>query len=140
MGPHRALRPRCATCPPDGQGNRGNYCVPRNRTAQILTQPKNSDDSMFHTENAKLLSKSAVFALRTYASPVVGGLQGGHGKPDLLMGAVRALCRTAPNHQETVFFGFVEGAIGCGHSCRTGQNPQHFEEFGHAVALCPFLQ
>jgi hypothetical protein len=44
------------------------------------------------------------------------------------------------SYQETVFFGFVEGAIGCGHSCRTGQNPQHFEEFGHAVALCPFLQ
>ena len=27
---------------PDGQGGRGNYCVPIHRTAQILTQPKNS--------------------------------------------------------------------------------------------------
>ena len=47
---------------------------------------------MFHPENGRLLSKSAVFALRTYASLVVGGLQGGHGKPNLRMGAVPALC------------------------------------------------
>ena len=38
---------------------------------------------MFQTQTAGLLSKSAVFALRTYASLMVGGLQGGHGKPDL---------------------------------------------------------
>ena len=37
-----------------------------------------------------------VFALHTYASLVVGGLQGGHRKPNLLMGTVRALCRNAP--------------------------------------------
>ena len=43
---------------------------------------------MFHTENARLLSKSAVFALWTYASLVVGG----HGKANLLLDAVPALC------------------------------------------------
>ena len=66
-------------------------------TAQILAQPEDSDNAMFHTENAGLLSKSAVFALRAYASPVVGGLQGGHRKPNLPMGAVHALCRNAPS-------------------------------------------
>ena len=44
---------------PDGQGGCNNYCVPRHRTAQILTQSKNSDDelkqSMLHTENAECL-------------------------------------------------------------------------------------
>ena len=80
---------------PDGQ-DRSNYCVPIHSNAQILTQSKNSDKALFHTENAGLLSKSAVFALRTYASLVVGSLQGGHGKPYLLLGAVRALCRNAP--------------------------------------------
>ena len=81
---------------PDGQGDRSNYRVPIHRTAQILTQSKNSDKAVFHAENATLLSKSAVFALRTHASRVVGGLQGGHGKPNLLMGAVPARCRNAP--------------------------------------------
>ena len=39
------------------------------RTAQILTQSKNSDNestqTLFHTENAKSLSESAVFATWT---------------------------------------------------------------------------
>ena len=48
---------------------------------------------MFHTKNARMLSESAVFALWTYAPPVVGGFQGGHEKANLLLGAVRALCR-----------------------------------------------
>ena len=51
---------------PDGQADRGNHCVPRRRTTQILTQSQNSDtelkQSMFHTENPRLLCKSAVFA------------------------------------------------------------------------------
>ena len=82
--------------PPGGQGDRNNYCAPIHRTAQILTQSKNSDKVVFHTENAGLMSKSAVFALRMYASRVVGDLQSGHGKSSLLMGAVRPLCRNAP--------------------------------------------
>ena len=41
-----------------------------------------SVEPLLHTENAGLLSKSAGFALRTYASSVVGGLRGGHGKPN----------------------------------------------------------
>ena len=40
--------------------------VPVHRTAQILTTSKNSDNeltqSTFHTENARMLSESAVFA------------------------------------------------------------------------------
>ena len=38
-------------------------------------------------------SQAAVFALRMHASLVVGGLQGGHGKANLLVG----LCRNAPD-------------------------------------------
>ena len=45
---------------PDGQGDRGNHCVPMHRTAQTPTQSKNSANElkqmMFHTENARLLS------------------------------------------------------------------------------------
>ena len=61
---------------------------------QISTQSKNSDNeskqTMFHTENVRLLSESAVFAPWTYASPVVRGFQGGHRKANLLLGAVHA--------------------------------------------------
>ena len=49
---------------------------------------------MFHTENARLLPESAVFALWKYVSPVVGG-QVGHGKANLISGGVRMLCRNA---------------------------------------------
>ena len=87
---------------PDGQGDRNNYCVLAHRTAQILTQSKNLDKAMFHTENAGLLSKSAVFALQTHPSLVVGGLQSGHGKPNLLLGAVCALCRNNPNEHTSM--------------------------------------
>ena len=31
---------------PDGQGDRGNYCVPIHGTAQMPTQSKNSDDEL----------------------------------------------------------------------------------------------
>ena len=65
---------------PNGQADRGKYCVPIHWTARILTRSKNSNNTlkqtMFQIENARLLFKSAVFALRLYASPVVGGLQG----------------------------------------------------------------
>ena len=78
---------------PYGQGDCSTFCVPIPRTAQILTMSKNSDNelkqTMFHTENARLLSESAVSALWTYASPVAGGFQGGHGTVILLLGAVR---------------------------------------------------
>ena len=81
---------------PNGQGDCINYCVPMHKTAQILTQSHNSDHELnqplFHTETARLLSASAVFALWTFVSPVVGGFQGGHGKADLLLGALPMLC------------------------------------------------
>ena len=69
-------------------------------------QPKNSDKAPFHTENGGLLSKSAFFALRTSASLVVGGLQGGPGKLNLLMGVVHALCRNDPSWGDR--FGYVD--------------------------------
>ena len=79
-GAHRALRDQYAVFDlafPNGQGDCGNYCVPMHRTAQILTQSQNSDHElnqpMFHTEYARLLSASAVFASWTCASPVVTG-------------------------------------------------------------------
>ena len=56
QGAHRALCPRCARIVrqvgyfgpvfPDGRCDRSNYCVPRHRTAQILTQSKNSDNEL----------------------------------------------------------------------------------------------
>lgn len=55
---------------PDDPGDCSNNCVPIHRTVQILTQSQNSDNAvkqtMFHTENVRLLSESAVFALWTY--------------------------------------------------------------------------
>ena len=75
---------------PIGQGDRGNYRVARRRTAQVLTQPK---DSGHELENGRSLSQSAVFALWTYASPVVGGVQGRHRKANGLLGAVPPLCQ-----------------------------------------------
>ena len=69
---------------PDGQVDCGDYCVPTHRTAQVLTPSQKSDNELkqtiFHTESAKLLFESAVFASWTYATPVVGGFQGGHRK------------------------------------------------------------
>ena len=57
---------------------------------------------MFHTENARLLStKSAVFAMWTYVSLVMGGFQGGYGKANLLLGAVPA---PAPAETPPVLF------------------------------------
>ena len=44
---------------------------------------------MFHTKTATWLSKSAGFASWTYAPPVVGDVQGGHGTANLLLGAVQ---------------------------------------------------
>ena len=81
---------------PDIQGDYGNYCVPRHRTAQILTQSQTSDSelkqTMFHTKNARLPSKGAVFSLWIYAPPVVGGVQGSYGKANLRLAAVPTLC------------------------------------------------
>ena len=52
-----------------------NYCVPIHRIAQVLTQSHNSDHElhqpMFHTENVRLLSEHASFALCTSASLVL---------------------------------------------------------------------
>ena len=57
---------------------------------------------MFHTENARLLSESAVFALWMYASPVVCGFQDRHRKANLVLGVMPALCTryaaTPPDH------------------------------------------
>ena len=78
---------------PVGQAYCCNYYVPIHWTAWILTQSKNSDNelqqTMFHTENARLLCKSAVCALQPYASLLVGGLQGCHRKANVLMGTVQ---------------------------------------------------
>ena len=58
-GPRDALCPRCACAVrkvgyvgpivPEGQGDCDKSCVPTHRTAQILTQPKNSDDEVKQT-------------------------------------------------------------------------------------------
>ena len=54
---------------PDDQGDRSNCCVPVHRTTQTVTQSKTSDkeaeQTVFHPENAGLLSESPGFALWT---------------------------------------------------------------------------
>ena len=71
---------------------------PYNRTDQILTQSKNSGielkQTIFTYKNARFLSISAIGALWTYASLVVGALQGGQREANLVSGAVPALCET----------------------------------------------
>ena len=78
-----------------GQGNCGDYCVPIHRTAQIPIQSQDSDNelkqTMFQTENPRVLSEPAVFALCTYASRLVGGFQGGHRKANFYWAL--CLCR-----------------------------------------------
>ena len=107
---HEQHRARCAKSrlffyfgpiSPDGQGDN---CVPVHRTAQFLIQSKHSDKAVFHSENAGLLSKSAVFALQTYASRAAGGLQGVHRTANFPLGAVPALCRNAPICNTCLFF------------------------------------
>ena len=64
----------------------------------------NPTKTTFHTANARTLpvfEKSAVFVLRTYASPVVGGLQGGHGNANANSGAVRRCAETPPSGNPT---------------------------------------
>ena len=97
---------------PDGQGDRSNYGVPIRRTAQILTQSKNSDKVMFHTENAGLLSKSAASALRTHASLVVGGLQDGHGKPILLLVLCASCARAVQKRPPVPLSAAAPGVLG----------------------------
>ena len=55
------------------------------------------------------MSTFAVFAMCTCAFPEVGGFQGGHGKVELLVGAVHALCRNTPIEQK--FTGPAEGSF-----------------------------
>ena len=93
---------------PNSPGDRNTLCVPMHRTAQILSKSKNSDKAMSHTENAGLLSKSAVFALQTCVSRVVGGLQGGHRQPTVLIGA---LFKNAPISTRAIFTSQVRHII-----------------------------
>ena len=90
---------------PDGQRDRGHHCGPIHRTApdsySVQKHGNEMKQTMFHTENARMLSifylsLLLVLPVWTCASPVVGGLQGGHGKANLLLGAVRTLCRSPP--------------------------------------------
>ena len=83
-------------CSPDGQGTGSKYRVPMHGTAHILSQTQDKDKGVFHAENDALLSKSTAFALQTHASQVVGGLQGGHRRPNLLMGVCLHCVETPP--------------------------------------------
>ena len=76
---------------PDCQADRGKYCAPIHWTARILSRSKNSDnelkEAVFHTENARLLSKSAGFALWLYKE-----LGHGNSQSAPVCRAVRACC------------------------------------------------
>ena len=45
---------------PDGQGDRGNYCVPIHRTAQILAQSKNEDNDLTQAQATTSTSEKHV--------------------------------------------------------------------------------
>ena len=51
---------------------------------------------MVHIGDDCVPTPKSVFAMCMCASPKVGGFQGGHGKVELLFGAMRALCRNTP--------------------------------------------
>ena len=53
---------------PDGQGDCGNYCLPRHRTTQILTQSKNSDNKL---NKLCFILKMPDFCLNLLFSPCV---------------------------------------------------------------------
>ena len=61
--------------------------MPKHGTAHFLIS---------HGDNAGALSKSAASIPRMNASPVGVGWQGGHKKPNLPLGAARALCGSGP--------------------------------------------
>ena len=92
-------RPKPAPPPPHtgakvGQGDRSSYCVPIHRTAQILTQSKNSENelkqTMVHSEDTRLLFSICCCCPMDVAPPG-GGWCSGHGKANLLLGAVPML-------------------------------------------------
>ena len=74
---------------------------PRTGLRTFLLSPKNSDEVMFHTENAGRpevpeMPEVCLFCPADVCR-VVGGLQAGHGKPHALMGAARARCAETPH-------------------------------------------
>ena len=91
---------------PQWPSDRSDPCDTMHGTTQILTQSRNSGNELkqtiFPTNNARLLSRSAVVALWTWLPRWGGGggVQGGHAM--VLLGVVRALCRTAPKVHPSV--------------------------------------
>jgi len=83
---------------PDAHGDRGNHCVSRHGTAQILTRSQHSDEEsaqrMFPPDNVRLLSESAVVALCTDACQ--GAFRGATGTPIDCRALRNVLCRNAP--------------------------------------------
>ena len=77
---------------PDGQGDCSSYCVPIRRATQILTESKNSDNQFKQTIFPTKMPDCCLTLLLVVAPLAVGGFRGGHGKANLLLGAVRALC------------------------------------------------
>ena len=63
---------------------------------RFLLSPKTQIKLCFTLKMPDCCLNLLFVALRVYASRVAGGLQGGHGKPNLLLGAVPALCSNAP--------------------------------------------
>ena len=120
---------------PDGRGG----CVPIRRTAQILAQSKHSDKAVFHTENAGLLSTSAVFALRTYASLVVGGCRVvTYFTNGRCARAVPALCRNTPSSTQTPGTTWVLVVRWPGTGSPASCVPRMFRVFTAAVVAAPF--
>uniref|UniRef100_A0A7S4G5L7 Uncharacterized protein n=1 Tax=Eutreptiella gymnastica TaxID=73025 RepID=A0A7S4G5L7_9EUGL len=84
---------------------------------QIPTQSKNSDDQlkqvMFHAEMLSVSYLYLLFLPYGRSFPGGGGLQGGHGKADLPLGAARALCRNAPLVARAVCVGGPSNGAKC---------------------------
>ena len=85
---------------------------------RFLLSPKNQMMICFalcFTLNAVIfLSKPAVFAMWTYAFLVVGGFQGDHGKANLLMGFLPALCAHRQKRGKDMRKASAIWALSCG--------------------------
>ena len=91
-----------------------NHRVFMHRTTQIPTQSKKSDDELkthcISHENSQSAVYIRCFCPVDVAPPVVGGLQGGHGNADLLLGTVQKRPLSAFLIRSLRFFFFFYGA------------------------------
>ena len=120
---------------PDGQGDRGHYCVPVRGTAQVLTQSANSDNSNKPCFTLKMpdCCPHPLVLPRGHMLPRWWGvLQGGHGKASLHYWAPCPRCAETPNAMA------MEAADG-GAGGAVWDAPEHCGAFGHGATARALL-